>query len=104
MFEMPAIPVGHIVSDASLSFELTGVQTFGADLANADLFALDYRSSASVTPADHYEGAFGDSSDTGIQDDILTRLSSTGNISTDATGSACTKPAPVASTTPHPCR
>lgn len=88
MFALPAIPAGEVVTSASLSFQLTKVQSFGADLANGDLFALDFRSTPSVTIADHYEGSFSGSTDTGIQDDIITRLSSLGTITTDATGSA----------------
>jgi len=88
IFSMPSITSGEVVTEASLSFSLTQVQTFGADLANADLFALDYRNTTTITLGDHYHGAFaGDVTHTGIQDDIMTRTTPTGTISTDSTGS-----------------
>lgn len=86
LFALPSLGTGESVVSASLTFELLDiVNSFGF---NADLYGLSYRTTASVTGADWWQGDFGtDSNATGLQDNVMTPSSIEGSITTDATGS-----------------
>lgn len=93
IFALPDLADGEAVLSASFSFTLTSITT-NVPPGNADLWALDVRSSTSILASDYYQGAFnGDSNTaaTAIQDDILTTSMNSGgsnqSITTDTAGS-----------------
>lgn len=86
VFALPDLG-GEAIDTASLDFSFT---ISNSPNGNADLYGLDYSSTAGVSAAtDYYQGAYGDDPNaTPLQDDILTLSSTEGRMSTDATGSA----------------
>ena len=86
VFELPTLQTGQEITSTNLSFYLEGYSYYTPQ-GNADLHGLDYSSSSSVQSSWWYQGAFdGDSSSTGIQDNILTGSTSTGTINTNSSG------------------
>ncbi|MEO9968175.1 MAG: Ig-like domain-containing protein [Reichenbachiella sp.] len=72
-FELPAIPDGEEITDASLSVYVSFGREWIEDNCYVDLYGLDYQSSVAISSSDHYSGAFGtgNGSDTGIEDDYF---------------------------------
>ena len=61
-FELPALPTGQFVNSANFKVENNDRSGF-ANSFRVDLYGLEYRSAATVLPADFYEGANDTSSD-----------------------------------------
>ncbi|UXX79907.1 Ig-like domain-containing protein [Reichenbachiella carrageenanivorans] len=91
-FELPTIPDGKEITAVSLTVHVS----YGRQWANSDvdLYGLGYSSTATISSSDHFAGDFGtgNGSDTGIQDDFISKNVDLGNLdterdeTTDATG------------------
>ncbi len=91
-FVLPAIPAGHVVIDANLSFSASRFATFSSGFPEADLYGLNYRTSTNIldTPtlqADYYHSATQahDPNASLIQDSIMSYnlFTSNGTFATD---------------------
>ncbi|MEO9475948.1 MAG: hypothetical protein ABJG41_10450 [Cyclobacteriaceae bacterium] len=84
-FELPEIPAGKVISDASLKVYVS----YGREwvTTNIDLYGLDYDASPTLSADDHFAGDFGDGSgtgsDTGIEDDYFTKNVDNGTLDTE---------------------
>ncbi|WP_420582319.1 choice-of-anchor Q domain-containing protein [Reichenbachiella sp.] len=84
-FELPAIPAGQEITEASLKVYVSyGREWIDADCF-VDLYGLDYASTVAISADDHYGGAFGNGNgaDTGIEDDYFQKNVPQGNLDTE---------------------
>ena len=77
-FQLPAIPAGKDLTNASLKVYVNYGRSWAT--TNIDLYGLTYRSVSDITTADYYSGAFGagNGSDVGIEDDYFTKNAANG--------------------------
>ena len=91
VFELPTLGQGETVTAANLKFYYEGTSYYTPQ-GNIDVHGLDYRTTSSVVSGDFYQGSFtGDEDSTGIQDDIVTPSTSTGDINTSSGGDTALK-------------
>ncbi len=79
VFQLPAIPSGEVVTDASVSINFLNHQS--GSLSNTiDVYGLGYRGSSAISANDHYVGTFnGDATDSwALHDDFLLAVAFTG--------------------------
>ncbi len=83
-FLLPTLPVGAVITSASLTMTLQSVANAKSIVGTDDLYGRAFRSTPTVITADYFEGAAGASSDTLLQAGFATKTSVTGAVSTSA--------------------
>ena len=79
-FELPARPTGEVVDAANFKVYVSyGRQWVNA---NVDLYGLPFNASNTLNPNDHYAGAYGAGSGTGIEDDYFVKNVAQGTLDT----------------------
>ncbi|MDD2797801.1 MAG: T9SS type A sorting domain-containing protein [Bacteroidales bacterium] len=85
-FQLPVIPQGKMVKEASFQVYLEGFNTPASITGVINLFALTPRSSDAVILADGYAGAFDATNGTPIQENFASKTTAIGVVKTTATG------------------
>jgi len=85
VFQLPALAGDETVDTAGLRVNLETIMS--GVVGNVDLYGIDYRAGSAVILSDYYEGAYdGDPGATALQDNFATPSSSTGSMTTSASG------------------
>lgn len=80
-FQLPAIPEGEEITEATLKVYVSFGREWIEDECHVDLYGLPYKNTSVISSNDHYAGVYIDSDDTvvGIEDDYFAKNVAVGN-------------------------